>query len=93
MSVSIQDGTVSPPKVPRHSVPEGSAGREEGKPSVVSPTDADEDGKHPPIQSKKLFAPPEETITTTRVKISEPSKPVETGKTGTSQGQAWAKCQ
>ena len=60
MSVSTQDGPVSPPKVSRpgtslHSAPVGSAGREEGKPSVVSPADVPEEDKHSPIQRRNFF--------------------------------------
>ena len=81
---------MSPPKVSRpgtslHSAPVGSAGREEGKPSVVSPADVAEEDKQSPIHSKKLFNPPGETLRTTHVKISEPSKPAETETTEVEQ--------
>ena len=61
MALGAQDEPVSPPKVSRpgmsfHSAAAGSAGREEGKPSVVSPADGAEEDKHSPIQSKKLFS-------------------------------------
>ena len=65
-AVELPSEPVSSPKVPRHSAPDGSAGREEGKSSVVSPTDETEDDKHSPIQSKQLFTPPEEATRTTR---------------------------
>ena len=86
MALGAQDEPVSPPKVSRpgilfHSAPVGSAGREEGKLSVVSPAGVAEEDKHSPIQSKKTFNPPDETLRTTRVKISEPSKPAETETT------------
>ena len=90
MALGAQDEPVSPPKVSRpgtsfHSAPTGSAAREEGKPSVVSPADGAEEDKHSPIQSKKLFYPPDETLRTTRVTISEPSKPAETETTEVEQ--------
>ena len=71
MALGAQDEPVSPPKVSRsetsfHSAATGSAGREEGKPSVVSPMDRTEEDKHSPIQSKKLFNPPDVTLRTAR---------------------------
>ena len=58
MALGAQDESVSSPKVPRPGTPfrlaaAGSAGREEGKPPVVSPVDGAEEDKHSPIQSKK----------------------------------------
>ena len=90
MALGAQDEPVLPPKVPRpgtsfHSAPVGNYGREDRKPSVVSPADVTEKDKHSPIQSKKLFNPPDETLRTTRVKISEPSKPAETKTTEVEQ--------
>ena len=37
--------------------------------------------KHSPIESKKPFNPPDGTLRTTRMSISEPSKPAETETT------------
>ena len=90
MALGAQDEPVSPPKASRsetsfHSAAPGSAGREEGKSSVVSPADGAEEDNHSPIRSKKLFNPPGVTLRTTGVTISEPSKPAETETTEADQ--------